>query len=393
MPGGNREGQQGQWPTGAGRGADGGGGLQLDPTLSGWVHNVAGMTAMTLAVWVFLTRPGARTNRLLAAVLFLEGSAVFAAGFMAHSTEPTQAYAFQVVVLIGYNLMYVAYPLLVGSLPTRAAVWLRTRAAVWVAAVLGALMTLRLVTDSSWFIADVHEVSYAHYDASFTGAYSLIFFAFTVFLLFALGAAVHAWATSPVGSPRRRQAGWFALAFGLRDALLAITLFWFAFDPTPPAIVALGPPIALLVQAPLLAYGILVHQVLDIDLGIKVGISRTTVAALIAGTAFLGSELIEYAFGAERLWSALAIAAASAFALRPLVRLGDRVAARAMPGVEDTPGYRGRRAQEIYEAAVLDAQRDGHVSSAERAVLDGLAGNLGLSPRVVADIERRAVAG
>lgn len=328
-----------------------------------------------------MTRPTARTNRLLATVLFLEGAGVFAAGFMAHSATARLAYAFQVVVLLPYNLMFVAYPLLVGTLPTPMVAWLRTRVASWIALAAGAVLSVVLMTGSHRFVIGVHPVTYAHFDGAFSAESSLIFLGFSLFLLFALAAAIHAWTTSPKGSQRRTRAGWFALAFGARDLVLLTSLVWFSVTTHLPTVVALGPPIALFLQAPLLTYGLLKHQVLDIDLKIKLGISRTTVAAIIAGAALVGSEVLERAVGADPLWAAAVVGAVTSLAFRPLARLGDRVADRAMPGVENTAAYRADRTKDIYRAALEGAISDGRIDLVERDVLVRLQRSLGLSDR------------
>ncbi len=180
----------------------------------------------------------------------------------------------------------------------------------------------------------------------------------------------------------RRADGWFLAGFGVRDSAWAIALPIFAFTPhtsriDDAAIVYLA--VSLMVFHLLIAYAILRANLFDIDLKIKFGLSRTTVAAIIAVAALVGSEAIERLLGVDQLLPAVLIGAAMSLVTRPLIRLGDRLADSAMPGVRDTPDYRARRTQEVYQAAWEQAIHDGIVTDAERDSLAALADSLGLS--------------
>ncbi len=131
---------------------------------------------------------------------------------------------------------------------------------------------------------------------------------------------------------------------------------------------------------PLIAYGILRTQLFDIDLRIRWTIKQSTLAAVIVALMFVLSE------GAERLLSSdlgnvgsFIVAALVVFALTPLQRFAERVAAMAMPNTQNTPEYAVVRKLQVYEAALTEALPDGNISERERGLLNRLRDSLGIS--------------
>lgn len=204
---------------------------------------------------------------------------------------------------------------------------------------------------------------------------------FAVFIAFLISGTLIAWhAARQAGGIQRRQVRWFAwIMTAFTGFIIFGNVFLTLMPGVAPGVAEITFPTGYVVMATMVAYGIVRHQLFDIDLRLHRGITRATVAAVIAGAAFVGSELVEQAFDVDGTWPAVLIAGGAALAFRPLAALGNRIAGRLLPGVEDTVAYRDRRAQEIYAAAVADAMKDGKVTTAERAVLDGLARNLGLA--------------
>lgn len=205
--------------------------------------------------------------------------------------------------------------------------------------------------------------------------------------LAAFAVAVQAFVSAPKGTPRRDQAFWFMLAFGLHDlyfvyrmAVLAIVYQggsaigagW--VTPT----ILYGRPLSLIVWVLVLAYGMLRHQVLGLDLRLKAGLGRTFVVAAIAGVFFVVSEVVEALLPIDGLVPGLIGAGLVTLAVVPLQKAAHRIADRLMPRVQDTAEYRANQAREIYAMALASVQQDGVLDADDRAMLDRLALRLGL---------------
>lgn len=213
----------------------------------------------------------------------------------------------------------------------------------------------------------------------------------------ALVASIDAWRRASVGIERTR-AGTLALAFGLRDICwgasyafaIPLVLSGTGADPSawPDAfyvVYTLGTFLAV----PGIAYGILRTQLFDIDLRVQWTIKQSTLAGVFVATLYLVTE------GAERLLSSelgtvggLFVAALLVFFLAPLQRLADRVAQAAMPHTRDTPEYIAFRKLQVYEAALVDAARDGGITEKERSLLNRLRESLEITPADAAALER-----
>ncbi|MDX1396198.1 MAG: hypothetical protein R3195_17595, partial [Gemmatimonadota bacterium] len=143
---------------------------------------------------------------------------------------------------------------------------------------------------------------------------------------------------------------------------------------------------SLLVYSVLVGYGILTVQLLDIDLKLRWTIKQGTIAAAFLAVFFFVSEGSALFFS-NALGNALGLTAAALliFLMAPLQRAAERVAARAMPGVKDTPEYASYRKLQVYAAALESAYQEGGVTARERAMLERVAESLGLHP---ADAER-----
>jgi hypothetical protein len=195
----------------------------------------------------------------------------------------------------------------------------------------------------------------------------------------------------------RRRAHYYAWAFGARDALSAVYVLYilFIFPLVFPLegepLVAPGlmfdllssysaPPFITLVYVPLIAYGILKSQLFDIDLKIKWAISRTAI-----GAAFLATFLIATNITGEFLSSQYgylgggAAAGILLFALTPIQKAAERVAAKAVPQATGSVEYLAFKKFEVYRAAFEGVLEDGAVNTKERAMLSNLRSKLGIA--------------
>ncbi len=139
--------------------------------------------------------------------------------------------------------------------------------------------------------------------------------------------------------------------------------------------------IARLLLIALVAYGIVRHQLLGVDVKVRWTISKTTLAAVFIAVFFIASEAAQQFFG-ETFGSAyLGIAAAGAlvFAIAPLQRFADRVAAKAVPlGGQSRPVEPTRRADDVYRAMLTKFLADAKITRAEERALADLAAELGI---------------
>lgn len=189
---------------------------------------------------------------------------------------------------------------------------------------------------------------------------------------------------------RKEQARAYLLAFGTRDiSFILVVAFMTTVPPTAPYF-HLGFmifPLIWVVYFPLVSYGILKHQLFDIDLRLKTTLRRSTVLGAFAAAFFVGSELLEQVIPAHGVVLGTLSAAVVALALRPLHRVAERVADGLMPGVSSASQYVVERKYVVYRDAVEGAMQDGSVSERERAILARLQASLDIEPAAAERIE------
>ncbi|HLE97100.1 MAG TPA: hypothetical protein VI997_07005 [Candidatus Thermoplasmatota archaeon] len=155
--------------------------------------------------------------------------------------------------------------------------------------------------------------------------------------------------------------------------------------------------VARIVTVLLLAYAILRHQLLGIDVKVRFAISKSTVAAVFIAVFFVASELAQEFFAGQAGSRYVGVVAAGAlvFALAPLQRAADHLAERAIPvaaavpadaAAPPVPGTRDARRREVYAAAVRAALADHTLTREEERMLAHLAEELGLGAGEAADI-------
>ena len=144
-----------------------------------------------------------------------------------------------------------------------------------------------------------------------------------------------------------------------------------------------------LLAVPLIAYGILRSQLLDIDLKIRWTIKQSTFAAMVVAITFVISEGIEILVAAELgdMWGLVA-AGVALLLLKPLQAFADRVVSLLMPNTQNTVEYKSTRKAQIYGEAVAEAFAEGGISDKERNLLVRLRDLLELSESDAQTIER-----
>lgn len=259
-----------------------------------------------------------------------------------------------------------------------------------------------LLFQSLFFLLFVFALRYPRLDANARAQVTLMSGALLLYTGFATGSGASVVYQETVFS----RDGFDALASGIQIALLAaLAGVWLAnarasASPRPArnvALLALATPLAGMVyvayvpdfgmlgiartlMAAVLAYAIVQHQLLGIDLKVRWGISKTTVAAAFIAVFFIASEAAQTFFGEQLQNEYVGIAAAGllVLAIAPLQRLADKVAAKAVPVAGGT-GDPDRRAESLRTALRL-AYRDGTVTAQEEMDLAHIASELGFRP-------------
>jgi len=353
--------------------------FQIDPI--GILALVSVTACWALALLLYRVSAPGSVGRKLSLLLVVEGVTLISTGYLdLFLTEETRAHLLypqflrfeEVIHTLGDCAMLVLYPPFL-------AVALKTKLVLPFARK-DVRVGITLASAALFFV-----VIFGSMKVGGTTLYLMLSLLFT----FALVASIHAWHTA-TGTTRSR-AGFFALAFGIRDVCwgfvyaAAIWLIWSGTyelvdsdaSGLPYIVYALG----TLLAVPLIAYGILRTQMFDIDLRIRWTIKQSTLAAVVVAVIFVLSE------GANQFLSSelgnvggLLAAAIVVFFLAPLQRFAERVASLAMPNTQNTPEYANYRKMQVYESAVAEALTDGGISDKERVLLNHLRDSLGISP-------------
>lgn len=355
------------------------------------------VTALALSGWVYGSAPQRSVNRRLALVLLVEGITVGTVAGLTYLTDaPAQAAAWRLAATVPVTLILPAYLTFLATLDTPLVRPFRQRVVLvglWIVAF--AAIVLRPLAPGLFWIEFV-PFGASSWNAAWTGPLATGFFGTIVLAyIYGLAAAFDAYRRAQPATPARDRARIYAVAFGVRDAVAVVVVGSWAIGgelASPEVEIALTNA-APLVMVLLLAYGLLRYQLLDIDLKVKWTIRQSTLVAFFLAAFFIVSELTAM-WLSDQVGSVVGILVAGGllFALAPLQRVAERVSDKAMPHVQDSEAYRGKRAREIYHAAVESALVDGTVTDRERDVLASLVEQLGLKPTEARAIERELAA-
>lgn len=354
------------------------------------------LCSWSLAAAVLLTGPGLRRDRLLALFLFVEGTAWGTGSGILYLLESPTAAWYSQAVFIGMLLAMPGCALaFIGTLPTPFVAPLNTRAGLAVIALLTLAAELYYLAQPDRFVGAIVPAWYATWDADLPAITVDLFNLIGLVGLISLAASLSSWARSPRGSAARRQARAFALAFGVHDVGIFCAMFLPGnIVPPPPSgnfsdiVIILGVNCGSLALVLLLAYAILKVQLFDIDLRIKRGIRRSTIAAVFVAGFFIVEQLVQNFFtGRFGMLLGAVAAGLMLFAFGPIRRFAEALADGAMPAVAATPEYVVYRKLEVYRAAFEGLYADALVSDKERAMLDRLRIKLGIHARDALAIE------
>ncbi|MHB8605050.1 MAG: hypothetical protein ACYDCK_07300 [Thermoplasmatota archaeon] len=373
--------------------------MTLDAPAAAWF--IAAGAALALAFVVLRAQGGGGANRRLAMLLALEGLSTLTLAVeevaVPQSLRATQTLANSppVVVASGYLrdacivVLSAAYLLFLARLDTPLVKPFRARwapALVWTA--FGALGVFTLYT--VW----VEQHGGPSADATIYPLYALVG-------LFALAASVHAAVRAPRGSLARRRALGFVGAFGVRDASTVVGVVVYAVaqgnraardaavaNSTLWPVYAFDTALGTLAFVALLAYAILRTQLFDIDLKIKLGIERSTIATLFAIAVLVTQKVVEhYATAGYGWFAAIVIAVVMLVFRKRIENFAERVANGALPKVQPTHDYIAFKKLEVYKAAVESAKEAGGIDEKDKRILANLQAKLGLARGDCAAVE------
>ncbi len=356
--------------------------------------------AWSAAVVLLRTAPSRPLNRRLAAVLFAEG--LWQAGFLLYlSEDPRVAMGFSAVAvgaMASIPFLYLAFLAVALDTPLVRPFRSRTSLVLLVLAALGTGGAVILYPHT--FIGDIYRPPWAASNFVFRAPGARLAQVHGLASLFGLVASFHAFLRAGRGTHARSRAGWFAIAFGVRDLFNA--LLWTLYPVLRPIpfwgdlLANQGGAYISVLYVALMAYAVLQAQLFDLDLKIKFALERGTVGAAIAGGFFVGSEILESVIPVRGTILGLLSAAVIVVLLRPVQRFAEALAGRLMRGVEDSPDYRHSRKQAVYRAALEGAMEDGEITDRERSILRRLQEQLDLTAETAGRLERevgRAIPG
>jgi hypothetical protein len=139
-----------------------------------------------------------------------------------------------------------------------------------------------------------------------------------------------------------------------------------------------------------LAYAILRHQLLGLDVKVKWTVRRGTLAAVFIGVFLVVTQVAQNYLSQYGVLAGGIAAGVLLFALTPLQRFAERVADTAMPDVKAVSEMSGAERLAVYRDAAVQAWEDGTLDRSERALLDRLQKSLRLRPEEAMRVEQDA---
>jgi hypothetical protein len=189
----------------------------------------------------------------------------------------------------------------------------------------------------------------------------------------------------------REKAVAFVCAFGFRDLawasvyLLAAT-GWYQYVPVLTDQLYVG---STLLYIPIMVYGILKLQMLDIEIRLKSTIRNSILAGMFAVMFFVVFEGAN-ALVSERFSGMIGFAVSGllTWLLTPLHRWAEKVSSKLVVGDVESADYAFSRSFQVYSAAVEETLAFGDVTKGHVALLDRLRDSLQLSADDAARLEK-----
>lgn len=351
---------------------------------------VALVLTATMAVVVLATSPGRPANRRLAAVFFLHAVAI-AIWVLAPLLPPRAAVAAGTTSTWCLLVVPVLYLWLLSTLDAPLARALRSPAGKAALVILLVVFIGPLYVARDTFLTSATVPWFGGGQVTQTPRPLLLLLQGGVVLYaLALAITIQAYRRAAPGTPAKSRAFWFMLAFGVHDLYfgyrLAVLIPNLAGGTAiPPGWVAptiqYGRPLSLILWVLLLSYGMLRHQLFDLEVRIRQGAVRAALVALLVGVFFVASAILGQVVesrGGELV--ALGVVLVAALMVAPLHKAADRLLDRLLPG--PTEAELDARRLQVFGAALAEvAAVDGAVPPRESRRLDALQRRLGIGAR------------
>jgi len=285
---------------------------------------------------------------------------------------------------LGDVLMLVLYPMFVAhALPLKVLkplVTVPARLALWAS---GTVLLIWVVLDHAGVVATGVNPDIALY-------MMMVIMFVLIFILSVIGA-------KKAGTELSREKMLaFVFAFGIRDLAWAAVYFLAAIveagglDDSPELNILLSQLYAAgtLLYIPIVAYGILKVQLLDIEIRLRSTVRNTVLAGSFIAVFYVISEGANN-FISNQLGEIIGflVCAVLAIFLAPLHRWADRFAKQLVSADTDSPEYAANRGLQIYSAAVEEALAYGEINPGQIALLDRLRQSLHVSDNDARKVE------
>jgi len=189
----------------------------------------------------------------------------------------------------------------------------------------------------------------------------------------------------------RERAIAFVLAFGFRDlawatVYLSVVTGWVEKVPILIDQLYIGPT---LIYIPIMAYGILKLQMLDIEIRLKTTIKNSVLAGMFLAFFFLISEgSNEYLSNQLGGIIGFGVSALLTLFLTPLHKWAERFSSKLVGSDIDDADYPESRSLQMYSTAVEETQAYGEITPAQISLLERLRESLNVSPDDAARLEQ-----
>lgn len=356
---------------------------------------LSALVAWTMAVVVYRSGAQRAPNRRLTLVFFIEGVLAFAGSISTLATDAATAYSWAPASAALIPWVALAYLAFVGRLDTPLARPFRPVASAVAIHLLGALLVVLAFVRPRMFVPGVERIPYGVWgwsDVGGGGDILLFLVGFSLLVpLYAMVASLHALRRAPKGSAHAQRAKAYAWAFGLRDVLFLggyLGMLTFGEGAGEALFYAWVHPFVTILPVLAIGYAILKTQLFDIDLKVKWGAARGSVATAMVFLVLASFKVAEFYLSREIGILLGGLAAGLVLVLAPrLNRMADRVADKAAPKVAPTSEYLTYRKFEVYRSAVEAALEDGEISGGERTMLTRLQEKMAIPAADAVEVE------
>lgn len=334
---------------------------------------------LALVGLLLLPRPRRRVTLALSAFVFLQAGQTVVSNVTWLLVDREWAYTAAIAsrsLVIAVDVAYLAF--LREALPIPLLKPLRSRAGGVILAASTTLVLAPFLFPRA-FLSGFERAGDHWHAAQATADLAVVLLDLTVLTL-GVVCALLAVRASARGTVARSQARAYAAAFLVQDVTILGSYLVDQVLGIGGAWSAIGLPAGVIGSTIILGWALLKYQLFDFELRVKIGIRRGTVVGIFLAVFLVVAEIASnFLAGTQGYLVGGLTAGLMLFAIRPLERLAQGFADRAMPGVDASPAYAQFKKLEVYRAAVETAlEGDGRIDESERRMLDTLRAKLAI---------------